>query len=663
MNTPGLLEVVAHGVTAVLGLWLGLTVATRSGSPPARVFALVAIALAVWSSSVIVGRLATSPDAGLVARRVEELMVVLAIPATAHLSLIIATEGHPSTRRRRLVGAAYVLNLAFAIPTLADPNVSAPHLVGAGTAETVFAWTWILVRLAPLVVGAAWLVEAARHSGAGVRRRQIAAALATVGAGGLGAALRLVPGIADNDPWIGVSLVTLSIVLATYAVFSAGIFFGPAVAGRAFRTSIGGGLALLVLVLALIGLDALGRGFIGSDLPLLPILALVVVLAIYEPVAARVPPLLGAGGPAAARDRLMRALGQTELTARPAAAGVGPALHRLARALDVDGLSVVRPDGTWLASEGLVASVGTVRPIPLLADGRVLGELRVGRTVSGRPLSEHDEELLRLSATYVAAALRTGIREDEQVSSLAGLTVERAAVEAQATSLHAAMVQHAEAPRPLRVLALGPLHVERAGEPVERWGGDKAGSRQAQGLFAFLFDRGERGVSKEEALELIWPDTDLGRADLAFHRTLVGLRGTLDPGASGRAGRAIRFRNDRYRLEAGVVGWSDVDRFVARLDDARTAASPAERMACLEEARALYRGDYLDDCPFYGDSVHVDERRTLLRGRLVDLLLALGEGYEQAGDRTSSAAAFREAALASPDGCPPAEAGLARLGF
>ena len=663
METPELLEVAAHGVTAVLGIWLGLTVLTRAGAPPARVFALVAIALATWSSSVIVGRLSTSLEATTVARRVEELAVMLAIPAVAHLSLLIASEGRPTRRQWALVALAYALNIAFAVPTLADPAVSPPRLVGAGRGEAVFAWAWVFVRLAPLVLGAIWLVQAARIEGGTTRRRQLAAALATVVAGGVGAALRVTPGISEHDAWIGVSLVSFAIVLAAYAVFSAGIFFGPTVAGRAFRTSVLGGLALLALVLVLLGLDALGRSFTGLDLPLLPVLALVVVIAIYEPVAVRMRSLLAEGGVGAARARVLQALGQPALTARAADAGVAPALQRLGRALDVDGLSVVRPDGTTVALEGIEPVVGTVRPIPLVADGRTLGELRVGRPASGLPLSEHDEELLRLSAAYVASALRTGIREDEQASSLASLAEERAAVDAQASTLHAAIVEHADAPRPLRVQALGPLRVERGGVPIERWGGDKAGNRQAQGLFAFLFDRGERGVMKEEVLELIWPDIDLAKADLAFHRTMVGLRQTLDPGASGRTGRAIRFQNNRYRLGPDVVGWSDVSVFLARLDDARTAATTADRIACLEEARALYRGEYLDDCPFYGDSVYVDERRTLLSGRWVDLLLALGESYESVGDRASAGAAFREAAMASPEGCPPADAGLERLGL
>ena len=215
-------------------------------------------------------------------------------------------------------------------------------------------------------------------------------------------------------------------------------------------------------------------------------------------------------------------------------------------------------------------------------------------------------------------------------------------------------------PYGLRVFALGPLRVERGESSIERWGGEKAGTRQALGLFAFLFDRGERGVEKDEALELIWPDMDVERADLAFHRTLGGLRHTLDPG--GHAGkRAIRFHNDRYRLDPAMIDWSDVEDFSSRLDRARTASEPTDKLRLLEEARALYRGEYLDDCPFYGDSVQVEERRGSLRGRSTDLLIALGEGYEASGDRPSAAAAYRDAVAAAVDGCPAAEAGLARL--
>ncbi|HEX7398204.1 MAG TPA: hypothetical protein VF302_00445 [Candidatus Limnocylindrales bacterium] len=212
------------------------------------------------------------------------------------------------------------------------------------------------------------------------------------------------------------------------------------------------------------------------------------------------------------------------------------------------------------------------------------------------------------------------------------------------------------------MFALGPLRVERVGTPIERWGGDKAGSRQAQGLFAFLYDRGERGVAKDEVLELIWPDADLERGDLAFHRTMSGLRSTLDPGHRGASSAAVRFVNDRYRLGRAVVAWSDVDAFLGALDAAAATDRP-DRLRLLEEARRLYRGEYLDDCPYYGDSVVVEERRALLRGRFVDLMVAIGERYETLEDRMSAAAAFREAIQRAPAGCPPAVAGLGRLGL
>jgi two-component SAPR family response regulator len=164
-------------------------------------------------------------------------------------------------------------------------------------------------------------------------------------------------------------------------------------------------------------------------------------------------------------------------------------------------------------------------------------------------------------------------------------------------------------------------------------------------------------------VELIWPDVDLERADLAFHRTLGGLRGTLEPGRrGGDRGGAIAFHNDRYRLDAGLVAWSDVQAFEEAMAAASASADSDLALQQLERARSLYRGDYLDDCPFYGDSAQVEERRELLRGRSVDLLLALGARYEARGDRPAAAACFRQARVVAGDDLPPADEALSRLG-
>jgi hypothetical protein len=664
--TPELLEVTAHSLTAILGLWLGLTVLTRSGAPPARIFVLLALALVAWSGSVIVQRLSTSGSAIEVGHAVEELAAALIVPATAHFALVSATEGHPSRGRLRALAVAYVLNLLFAVPGAFDRSapiaIGAPQLNPGFVPGAVLGWAWIVTRLATLLAGAGWLLDAFRRTTTdGPRRRQLGVTLATVAVGAIGGIIRLLSVVSQTDPWIGVSLVTAAMILSASVVFSSGVFFAPEVAGRAFWRSLALGLGLFLLVGALLVVDAASRSFLGLDLPLLTILALVITIAIYEPVATWIRSRLAGGSPAAAaRWRLQTAIGQPALTPQAASAGVQPAITRVAHALNLAGAVVTRPDGSVVASEGSAPNPVDAHPIELVAHDEVMGQLRVGRTLSGLPLSDADQELLRLSAEYVAAALRTGRREEEQVEALTGLTRDRADVDSSATNLFQALVRRSSRAPGLRVFALGPLRVERGGEPIERWGGEKAGTRQALALFAFLFDRGERGMAKDEALELIWPDVDVERADLAFHRTLGGLRHTLD--AQGDGGRrAIRFHNDRYRLDPALVEWSDVATFLARLDEARGATPGGDSLRLLEEARTLYRGEYLDDCPFYGDSVHVEDRRASLRGRSIDLLITLGEGYEAAGDRASAAAAYRDAVAAAGDGCPPGEAGLARL--
>ncbi len=129
---------------------------------------------------------------------------------------------------------------------------------------------------------------------------------------------------------------------------------------------------------------------------------------------------------------------------------------------------------------------------------------------------------------------------------------------------------------------------------------------------------------------MIWPDVALDKADLAFHRTLGGLRRTLEPDLTrGSDATAIVYHNDRYRLDPARVVWSDVAQFRAHIA-ASAGTDAATAIAALEEARALYRGDYLDDCPFYGDSAYVEERRELLRGQYLDVLLALARPVRDA---------------------------------
>jgi DNA-binding SARP family transcriptional activator len=213
----------------------------------------------------------------------------------------------------------------------------------------------------------------------------------------------------------------------------------------------------------------------------------------------------------------------------------------------------------------------------------------------------------------------------------------------------------------ITVHALGRLRIERDGVQLRNLGGPKAGRRQAEGLFGFLLDRGPRGISKDEVIEMIWDEMDLEAADLAFHRTLGGLRRTLQPGLTSLRDSVIGFDHDRYTLDAGIVSWTDVAAFEAAVAEASTGSDRFVKAMALEEARRLYRGEYFDDCPFFGDSAEVEPTRDRLRQRYVSVLVMLGGLAEERGDRHGADAEYRQALEITDGQSTDAAAGLARL--
>ena len=670
MGMPEQLEVVAHVATAMLATWLGLTVALRGPRRPgARAFGVLAVLLVTWSLSIIVRRLTTDPaidDMG----RWFEIGAAYPLPAAVLTAAIALTvEKQPPRWLRALLIVFWVVSLAITVLTIVapdlEPRITPPHMELPGIPGEAIGWAWIALRVVIFTAAIIWIALALRDAGPDrARRRQLEITLLALVVGTVGAVLRIAPPLSDSDPWIGVSLVTLSIVLTSYAVFAQGIFFPLEIAARAFRLSVLAGLGITLYVGALIGLDFLVREVLAVDLPVVIGLALVATVAVFEPVAALVRRWIGSGEDDPTYDRLLRVLGEGMLTPGRPEDSVEPALGRLARTLNLTGAEVRDAEGAVIASIGAMPAGGQALELPLERSGTSFGSAVFGPKETGLPFTSSERDVLEMATGYLAASLDLGARQSEQARDLERLSRERAAVSSRGRRLHGALEASLDGAAGLRVFALGPLRAERDGELIRQWGGEKAGTRQAEALFAFLFDRGERGVTKDEAVELIWPDVDLDRADLAFHRTLGGLRRTIEPGRGQRQGsRAIGFSNDRYRLDPSVVAWSDVATFEERLTDASAATDPTDALAALTEARSLYRGEYLDDCPFYGDGAHVEDRRELLRARYVDLLLAIGGFHEERGDRGAAAAAFREARLAAQDECPPADAALERLGF
>jgi DNA-binding SARP family transcriptional activator len=664
------LELVAHATTAILATWLGLIVLTRarrqSGAP---IFAAIAACLVAWSVAIVVQRLTSEPGSiARALRAVEGGTAYLLLAFVLHLVLVLVVETRRSALQRVVLFATYAMCGAAAIGAVLFPEqrlaVTPPHLELPWVSGEQLGWAWIGVRVLILVAALVWIILALRGAGGDTaRRRMLRITLATVAVAAVGAILRFLPTTAASVPWLGVVILGLATLLAAYGVFSQGVFLTPESAGYAFRYTIVIGLGVSLYVVALLALDRLSQLALRIDVPIVTGLALVATIALIDPItkwARRT--LRGRSAEETAYDRLLQALGQDVLTAQRPEAVVVPALARLSRTFRLLGAQVETGNGSIVAKHGKpVAESPLAFRVALRTSEDDAGSVTFGPKRSLLPFTPDEAELLSQAAAYLSASLRLAQLNDVQVEALELLSAEHVAVEARGTDLKEALIQVAQTEAGLHVFALGPLRVERNGAAVQQWGGAKAGTRHAEALFAFLFDRGERGVAKDEIIELVWPDTDLRRADLAFHRTLGGLRTTLEPERRGiTRGDAITFHNDRYRLSPALVTWSDVGAF----DEAMAAsagANPDDAFAHLERARALYRGDYLDDCPFYGDSVQAEERRAVLNGRYIDLLLALGEGYERRGDRPSAAASFREARRAAGEELPRAEAALARL--
>lgn len=671
--------VVPDFLIAVLAAWLGASVVTRAPRDyVTRVFGLLTALLTLWATARVIWRLTSDPAVGTTLLGVEAALAAFLPAALLHFVLAFTAPTRRRPAQRAALLFAYGVGALASVLSVADRRhpiaIRPPYLELAGLPGPALGWGWIACRAAVLALAVWWVWRAWRAEGAGgPRRGQFGAVLAAVACGAVGGIITILVTQLGADDWLGTSLVAVSLALGAYAVLAYRLFLAPDVARLSFYYSLSAGVLTAGYIALLLGLERLSRSVFAINTPLVTSLALVLTIALFDPVRERVRAVLDRGVPRRdlAHRRLLRALGDELLATRQPDAAVGPALAHLCRALRIRDAAVLGPDGAPLATFGPRPPVTTTAPLalPLATGGRAFGQLALGPKRNRLPYSAPETALLTSAAAFIAASLHLAERQTGQAAALDALAQERATLLAQRDDLARALAEVAPpapaAPgadaRALQVYALGPLRVERDGAPIRQWGGAKAGTRQAEAVFAFLFDRGERGVGKDEFLEVIWPDVDIEKADLAFHRTLGGLRRTLEPDLKrGSEATCVTYHNDRYRLDPTLVGWSDVGVFQEHLAAAR-AADPAAALAALEEARALYRGDYLDDCPFYGDSEYVEERRTLLRGRFVDLLLALGERYEARDDAPAAAACYREALQATGDDCPRAEAGLARL--
>jgi DNA-binding SARP family transcriptional activator/TolB-like protein len=180
----------------------------------------------------------------------------------------------------------------------------------------------------------------------------------------------------------------------------------------------------------------------------------------------------------------------------------------------------------------------------------------------------------------------------------------------------------------LRLKMFGGLSISRDGAPVEGAGAQ----RRRLALLALLAAAGERGVSRERILALLWPESDLERARKSLAQAVYALRRELGD-------------------ENLVAGTTDLrvgsDTFTSDLAEFRTALAEGRP----EDAVALYDGPfldgvYIDEAPEF--ERWADSERNILSHDYVAALEQLATRADRASEHRAAVGWWRRLANADP---------------
>jgi DNA-binding SARP family transcriptional activator len=178
----------------------------------------------------------------------------------------------------------------------------------------------------------------------------------------------------------------------------------------------------------------------------------------------------------------------------------------------------------------------------------------------------------------------------------------------------------------LRVLALGPLEIERAGRRTSAAAWTYAKPREMM-LYLLLHPQGR---TKGQIALALWPDASPAQVRSYFHVTLHQLRKALgDP-------TLVRFEHGRYRVDVqrGVTcDATDLETIVTR-----AIRGDDDALDPLRAALDAYRGDFLED---ESAGAWHDEHRDRLRRLWADGMERLAERLLERGDQVDATDVLR----------------------
>lgn len=186
---------------------------------------------------------------------------------------------------------------------------------------------------------------------------------------------------------------------------------------------------------------------------------------------------------------------------------------------------------------------------------------------------------------------------------------------------------------------LGPFALEREGVAVVGFRSDKV-----RALLAYLATQPERAWSRSTLADLLWPDGGESTARANLRNALSNLRHVLDDGPD--AAPYLHATATEVRVNGAADVWVDVAALQALLRDVPDElelAADAVVLARLEEASALFRGEFLEGLGVDAGrfAAWAGATRAQWRGEEVRTERTLALGHARHGDVAAAEAATR----------------------
>lgn len=192
-------------------------------------------------------------------------------------------------------------------------------------------------------------------------------------------------------------------------------------------------------------------------------------------------------------------------------------------------------------------------------------------------------------------------------------------------------IPHAQVSPALSILALGPTRVYRGSHELgpADWKYSKA-----REMFLYLLCYPAR--TKEQIGVALWPDASPAQLHNNFRVVLYHLRQAL--GSPGW----VLFEGDQYSFNRSLNYHFDVEAFESACTLARQLKGehPAQALSRLQEATAIYRGDFLED---WSEGEWHLPRREELRRKYLEALLLMGQLLFEDTRYAEAVEAYRQA--------------------